>query len=541
MDESDYDLIVIGGGHNGLVCAFELARAGRRVLVLERRGLVGGCAVTEELWPGYRVSTASYVVSLLLPEIEERMELKRHGYRVLPRSPSSFTPRQDGRYLMLGPDEEMTRQEIAKFSQHDAEAYPRYNRLLERIAECLEPVLNQTPPDLLPLPREWRQISLGKKLRDTKTGWSIYQALRQLGADMPEAIELLTGAARPVLDRWFESDVLKATLATDAIIGTFQPISAPGTAYVLLHHVMGAAGGARGVWGYVEGGMGGLTQAMAKACETVGVTIRTQAEVSSINVTDNRCGGVTLSSGEQLHSKAIASSVDANLTFNRFLDSRHLPDPFVRAVNRIDYSSASMKINLAVSELPDFTCLPGNSEVGPQHRGTIHIGCDLEYLERAFDDAKYGRPSERPVVEMTIPTSVDRTLAPDGHHILSLFVQYAPYQLAEGCWDDLKEEFADRCISEIVRFAPNVPDSIIHRQILSPADLERIYGLTGGNIFQGAMPLHQLFSMRPVAGWSDYRTPVNGLYLCGSAAHPGGGVMGACGLNAAREILRDGH
>ena len=543
MTESNqYDCIVIGGGHNGLVCAFELATAGRRVLVLERRDVVGGCAVTEELWPGYRVSTASYVVSLLLPEIEEKMQLARHGYRVRPRNPSSFTPLEDGRFLLLGPDEESNRREISKFSEADAEAYPRYNALLERIAECLEPTLNQTPPDLLPLPRDWRRIGLGKRLRDLGAARSLYSALRSLGEDMPEAIEILTGAARPILDRWFESDVLKATLATDAIIGTFQPISAPGTAYVLLHHVMGSSGGARGVWGYVEGGMGGLTQAMSTACQEAGVEIRTGAEVASIQVDGGGASGVVLSSGEQISARTVASNVDAHLTFERFLEPVHLPESFQNAVARIDYSSASMKINLAVSELPDFTCLPGNSEVRPQHRGTIHIGCTIDYLERAYDDAKYGQPSQRPIVEMTIPTSVDRTLTPEGHHILSLFVQYAPYRLADGLnWDDLKDEFADRCVAEIARYAPNVPGSIEHRQVLSPVDLERVYGLTGGNIFQGAMPLHQLFSLRPVAGWSDYRTPVDGLYLCGSAAHPGGGVMGACGLNAAREMLRDGR
>ena len=542
MSTTPYDCVIIGAGHNGLVCAFELARVGKRVLVLERRSIVGGCAVTEELWPGYRVSTASYVVSLLLPEIEERMELKRHGYKVLARNPSSFTPLEDGRYLLLGPDEERNRSEIAKFSEKDAEAYPRYNRLLEQIAECLEPVLDKTPPDLLPLPTDWRSIPLSKKFRDAKTGYSIFQALKSLGSDMPEAIEVLTGAARPILERWFESDVLISTLATDAIIGTFQPISAPGTAYVLLHHVMGSAGGARGVWGYVEGGMGGLTNAMAKSCENTGVEIRTNAEVASIQVAGGKACGIVLSSGEEIATKSIASCVDANLTFNRFLDEKHLPENFLSAVRRIDYASASMKINLAVSELPDFTGLPGNAEVGPQHRGTIHIGCSVNYLERAYDDAKHGRPSVRPVVEMTIPTSVDRTLTPNGHHILSLFVQYAPYKLADGLeWNEsLKNEFADRCVAEIARFAPNVPSSILHRQILSPVDLESVYGLTGGNIFQGAMPLHQLFSLRPVAGWSDYRTPVEGLYLCGSAAHPGGGVMGACGLNASREMLRDG-
>ena len=375
MAATRYDCVIIGAGHNGLVCAFELALAGKKVLVLERRNVVGGCAVTEELWPGYRVSTASYVVSLLLPEIEERMELKRHGYKVLARNPSSFTPLEDGRYLLLGPDEELNRSEIAKFSEKDAEAYPRYNRLLERIAECLEPVLDKTPPDLLPLPADWRSIPLSKKFRDAKAGYSIFQALKSLGSDMPEAIEILTGAARPILERWFESDVLISTLATDAIIGTFQPISAPGTAYVLLHHVMGSAGGARGVWGYVEGGMGGLTNAMAKSCEETGVEIRTEAEVASVQVADGKACGIVLSSGEEISTKSVASCVDANLTFNRFLDEKHLPENFLSAVRRIDYASASMKINLAVSELPDFTCLPGNAEVGPQHRGTIHIGC----------------------------------------------------------------------------------------------------------------------------------------------------------------------
>ena len=536
-----YDCIIIGAGHNGLVTAGYLARAGWKVLVVEQRHLVGGACVTEEPWPGYKVSTASYVVSLLLPEIEKDLRLAEFGYKVLPRNPSSFTPFEDGRYLLLGPDQAQNRREIAKFSANDADAYPRYESLLERIAECLEPTLSTTPPDLLPLPDAWRRIGLGKRLRDYKRGYALFKALKKLGPDIPEAVEILTGPARAILDRWFESDELKATLATDAIIGTFQPISAPGTAYVLLHHVMGTAGGARGVWGYVEGGMGALTQAMARSAEAAGVDIRCNAPVQNILVRKGRVTGVRLASGEEVSARHVASNVDAHLTFEKLLNSDDLPAAFRAAVSRIDYSSASMKINLAVRELPDFTCLPGNKEVGPQHRGTIHIGATLDYLERAYDDAKYGRPSERPIVEMTIPTSVDRTMTPPGHHILSLFVQYAPYKLAPGPgWDDLKHEFADRCIAEIARYAPNVPGSILHRQVLSPLDLERTFGLTGGNIFQGAMPLHQLFSMRPVAGWSDYRTPVDGLYLCGSAAHPGGGVMGACGRNAALEMLRDG-
>lgn len=536
-----YDCIILGGGHNGLVTAFYLARAGWKTLVLERRPFVGGAAVTEEVFPGCKLSTASYVVSLLLPEIERDMRLKEFGYKVLPRVPSSFTPLEDGRSLLLGPDKEFNLREISKFSKRDAERYPKYESLLERVAECLEPVLAATPPDLLPLPSTWRKIGFGKKVRDLRQAWSLHSALKKLGADIPEALELLTGAARPILERWFESDVLKATLATDAIIGTFQPISAPGTAYVLLHHVMGTAGGARGVWGYVEGGMGGLTQAMARVAQAAGVEIRCDAEVKQILTRNGQVTGVGLTSGEEFSARTVASCVDAHHTFERFLEPTALPEDFREAVARIDYASASMKINLVVNELPNFTCMPTiNGEVGPQHRGTIHIGCTVDYLERAYDDAKYGRPSERPIVEMTIPTSVDKTLVPAGQHVLSLFVQYAPYKLATGTWDEIKEKFADRCIEEIARYAPNVPASILHRQVLSPVDLERVYGLTGGNIFQGAMPLHQLFSLRPVAGWSDYRTPVQGLYICGSAAHPGGGVMGACGRNAALEMLRDG-
>lgn len=535
-----YDCVIIGAGHNGLVCASDLAAAGWRVLVLESRHLVGGACVTEELWPGYRVSTASYVVSLLLPEIERDLQLARHGYRVLPRTPSSFTPTEDGRFLLMGPDAEATRREISKFSEADAEAYPRYEALLERVAERLEPVLSRTAPDVLPLPASWRPRGLGKRLRDTKTAWSLFQAMGHLEEDLPEAIELLTGAARPILDRWFESDVLKSTLATDAIIGTFQPISAPGTAYVLLHHVMGSSGGARGVWGYVEGGMGGLADALAAAARERGVEIRTESRVERIEVQGDRVTGVIVN-GQQIAARRVASNLDANQTFRRLLPDGTLPEGFRRAVDRIDYSSASAKINLAVSELPDFLCCPGHDSVGPQHRGTIHIGTGCEYLESAFDDARQGRLSSRPIVEMTIPTSVDTTLAPPGHHIISLFVQYAPYQLTEGDWDEAtRQTLYQRCLAEIARHAPNVPDSVLHHQILSPVDLERTFGLTGGNIFQGAMTLHQLFNLRPVAGWSDHRTPVAGLYLCGSAAHPGGGVMGACGRNAAREMRRDG-
>jgi phytoene dehydrogenase-like protein len=540
MSSPTSDVIIIGAGHNGLTAAAYLARAGKKVLVLERNAVVGGAAVTGEIAPGYRVSTASYLISLLLPEVERELELGRHGYKVLPRNPSSFTPLEDGRSLLMGPDAALNHREIAKFSARDAEAFPRYEALLNRIADCLEPAMMETPADLLPLPRHWRSRGFLDRLRHLRRGHKLYRALAKLGDDLPAAMEILAGAARPILDRWFESDTLKATLATDAIIGTFQPISAPGTAYVLLHHVMGRAGGARGVWGYVEGGMGALTQALAQSARAAGAEIRTDCPVAAIEATGGRATGVRLAGGEVLTARAVASNADAHVTFEKLLDARHLPQKFREAVARIDYSSASMKINLAVSELPDFTCSPGKAGPGPQHMGTIHVGATtLDDLERAYDEAKYFRPSTKPVIEMTIPTVLDRTLAPAGHHMVGLFVQYAPYRLAAGTWDALKDRFADRCIAEINRVAPNFAKSVLHREVLSPVDLERRFGLTGGNIFQGSMGLHQLFSLRPVPGWSDYRTPVRGLYLCGAAAHPGGGVMGAAGRNAAREMLRD--
>ncbi len=533
-----YDCIVIGGGHNGLITAAYLARAGKRVCVLERRELPGGCTVTEELWPGYRVSTASYVVSLLRPEIIRELKLKQHGLEILPRTPSSFTPLLDDRYLLMGPDMQATCREIAKFSRRDAEAYPRYSAWLERVAEKLEPVFGEPAPDPLPLPKSWRKIAVGKRIADTRRMWSLYQALEQLGDDLPESIELLAGAVRPILERWFEAEVLRATLATDGIIGAFSSISSPGTAYVLLHHVMGEAGGARGVWGYVRGGMGGLANALASVCRELKVDIVCNAAASRIVTRNGTVTGVATADHRFFEASVVASSIDANWTFLRLLEPDDLPKTFRSAIERIDYSSASAKINLALSEPPRFRACP-TSGIGPHHHGTMHIAPTLEYIEKAYTDALLGRPSEEPVLEITLPTSVDETLAPPGKHVMSMFVQYAPYSLKDGSWDDIKESFADRCVDVLARYAPNVPGAIEHRQVLSPVDLERIYGLTGGNIMQGAMPLHQLFFCRPVPGWADHRTPVRGLYLCGAASHPGGGVMGSCGKNAARAILRD--
>jgi phytoene dehydrogenase-like protein len=511
------------------VTAAYLARAGRRILVLERRELVGGCVVTEELWPGFKVSTASYVNSLFRPEIIRDLELKRHGFVMLPRSPSSFTPLPDGRYLLMGPDKEMTRREVSKFSDKDAVNLPKYEAMLERVADFLEPMLVQTPPNPWSLaPRNLAQLA--------RIAWQF----RRLGADRQRAVEILTGAANPILDRWFESEEVKTTISTDAIIGAMATPSMPGTAYVLFHHVMGECDGVRGVWGYVRGGMGTLANAIASAAKERGAEIKVSAPVSRIVVKDGRASGVALADGTELAADRVVSCVDADVTFLRLMDRKDLPADFVDSVKNLDYSSASCKINLALSEVPNFTCLPGSTP-GPQHRGTIHISPNRTYIEKAYDCAKYGYISENPVIEATIPSSIDDSLTPNGKHVMSMFTQYFPYKLAPdaGTLEENKMRYAERCIDIMTEYAPNFRKSVIAYQVLAPADLEKVFGLTGGNIMQGTMSLSSLSFMRPLPGYADYRTPVKGLYLCGAATHPGGGVMGACGYNAAREILKD--
>ncbi|HET9096885.1 MAG TPA: NAD(P)/FAD-dependent oxidoreductase [Candidatus Baltobacteraceae bacterium] len=523
-----YDAIIIGGGHNGLVAACYLARAKRKVLVLERRYIVGGACVTEErTFPGFKVSTAAYVNSLFRPEIIRDLRLRDYGFELLERNPASFSPFADGRYLMLGGSHEQNAGEISKFSKKDAQSYSKYEEMLMRVASVIEPTLVQTPPNVVkPGIADFLQLA------------SLGRSAHKLGSGIGEALEVLTGAARPILDRWFESEELKATLATDAIIGAFAAPSMPGTAYVLFHHVMGETNGKRGVWAYVKGGMGGLTQALAKAAADLGVEIRTDAEVAKILTSGGAVTGVALASGDEFHAKMVASNADANVTFNKLLDASEVPKPFHDAINRISYDSASAKINVALERLPSFTALPGH-EAGPQHRGTVHLCPDQDFIERAYDDAKYGQPSREPVVECTMPSSVDSTVAPPGKHLMSMFVQYAPYTIKTGQWDDAaKNAFADRCFDIVERYAPGFKDSVIDRQILTPRDLEATFNLTGGNIFQGAMNLDKLFMFRPAAGHAGYKMPVKGLYLCGSAAHPGGGVMGAPGWNCAREMLK---
>jgi phytoene dehydrogenase-like protein len=522
-----YDVIVAGGGHNGLVAAAYLARAGRRVLVCEARELVGGCAVTEEIWPGYRVSTASYLVSLMQQKVVDDLELPRYGYLVDAKDPAFFSAFPDGRHLFMWQDRARTLAEIAKFSKKDAERYPAYEEYLEGLARVIEELLLVTPPDFPP-------HGIAGKLEFVKLG----AKFRKLGkAEMLGLVKVFTASAADFLDEWFESEQLKVTLATDGVIGANGGPRSPGTAYILLHHCMGGVNGHRGLWGFVRGGMGAVSEAIAAAARAAGAEIRVNAPVAKILVKGNKARGVALASGEEIAAKAVASGIDPKRTFLRLMDRGDLPEDFVAALEKYRCEGTSCKINLGLSGLPDFTACPGAP--GPQHRATMHICPSVDYIERAWDDAKYGRPSERPLIEMTVPTMYDPTLAPAGKHIMGLFLQYAPYTLKGATWDAERDKFADRVIDIIAEYAPNIKDVIEHRQVLAPPDLEERFGLTGGNIFHGEMGVDQMFCFRPLAGWARYRTPVKHLYLCGSGAHPGGGVMGAPGHNAAREMLKD--
>ena len=520
-----YDAVIIGGGHNGLVTAAYLARAGRKVLVLERREMVGGCAVTEEIWPGYRVSTASYLTSLMQERIIDELELPRYGYQVDAKDPAFFSVFPDGRHFFMWQDRAKTLEEIAKFSKHDAEVYPAYEDQLERISQVVEGLLLTTPPNFPPQ-------GIGDFIEYLK----LAARLRGLGSrDTVALVKIFTQSAAEFLDEWFESEQVKVTLATDGVIGANGGPRSPGTAYILLHHCMGGVGGHRGLWGFVRGGMGAVSEAIAASAKAKGAEIRTNATVSRILVRDGRAWGVALESGEEIEAGMVASNLDPKLTFLWLLEERDLPSEFVEDIKTFRIEGTSCKINLALNGLPEFAAYPGAP--GPQHGATMHICPSIEYVERAWDDAKYGRPSERPLLELTIPTMYDPSLAPPGRHIMGIFLQYAPYTLRDATWDDLREPFGDRVINLIAEYAPNIHSIIEHRQVLTPLDLERRFGITGGNIFHGEMSLDQMFVMRPAAGWASYKTPIRSLYLCGSGAHPGGGVMGAPGYNCARAML----
>jgi phytoene dehydrogenase-like protein len=522
---ANYDVIVIGGGHNGLASAAYLARAGRKVLVLERRGVVGGAAVTEEVFPGFKYSVCSYVVSLLRPEIIRELDLPRHGLEILPLD-GTFTPLPDGDYLWRVNDHAKTRREIARHSKVDAEAYEEYGKAMIEMGRFVKPILDMTPPDPTSLdPRGLMDLLfLGRR----------FQALSD--QDKYNQVQLMTMSAIDFLNQWFETDVLKATMAASGIIGTFLGVRSPGTAYVLLHHYMGEIDGAFRSWGLSRGGTGAISNAIAAAAREAGAEIRTETAVAKIIVKDADAVGVVLANGDYVTADVIASSVDPNLTFLKMVGDEHLPGDFVEDIRRYKFRGSSGKVNLALDALPDFTALPG---AGAHLRGAVSISPSVAYMERAYDDAKYGRFSRRPYIDIVIPSLTDPSVAPPGKHVMSCFVQYAPYHLKEGTWDEQREAFGDTVVNTIAEYAPNFRDVILHRQVLTPLDLEREWGLTEGNIFQGELTLEQLFFLRPAPGWAQYRTPIHNLYMCGSATHPGGGIMGAPGRNAARAILKD--
>ncbi len=520
-----YDAVVIGGGHNGLVTAAYLAKAGKKVLVLERRHVLGGAAVSEEIVPGYRFSVFSYVVSLLRPEIIRELELPKHGLEILPLD-GTITP-LDGDSLWRVNDHGRTVRELRRWSLNDAEAYEEYGPLMAEMARFIKPILSIVPPDP------------GKiSVRD----WLPLTPLAKTFKDLPKRlqttfIQLMTMSAADFLDQWFETDPLKATMSASGIIGTFQGPRSPGTAYVLLHHYMGEIDGAFRAWGVPRGGTGSISDAIGSAALAAGAEIRTEAPVARIDVRGGRATGVTLESGEQIEAGIVLSSLDSRWTFIKLLEDGTLDPAFREEVLRYKYRGSSGKVNLALDGLPELACKPGTGE---WLRGAISFSPSLDYMERAYDDAKYGRPSRRPYIDMIIPTLVDPTMAPPGGHVMSCFVQYAPYRLAgDAIWDDAaRESFGQNVIDTIAERFPTIRQHIVGSQFITPKDIEDVTGLTEGNIFQGELSLEQLFFNRPVPGWARYRTPIRDLWMCGSATHPGGGIMGAPGRIAALEVLR---
>jgi phytoene dehydrogenase-like protein len=518
-----YDAVIIGGGHNGLVCAAYLARAGRRVVVLERRERVGGAAMSEEVFPGFRFSVFSYVVSLLRPEIIRELELPRHGLHILPLE-STLTPLQNGDYLAQWNDHDQNRRELARHSLRDAEAYDEFGLLLHQMARVIKPMLRMAPPDPASLhPRELLDVlRLGTYFRNL--GKKDFDALWKL----------LTMSSADYLDEWFETEALKATKSASGIIGTLLGPRSPGTAYVLLHHYMGELDGVFRAWGFAKGGNGSVSGAIAAAAQAAGAEIRTSAPVSQVLIERDRAVGAILEGGEEVRGEIVISSADPRRTFMSLVGEKHLPADFAESIRRFRFRGASAKVNLALGELPSFTCLPGR---GAHLRGAVSISPSVAYLERAYDEAKYGEFSRRPYMDIVIPSMLDPGMAPPGKHVMSIFAQYAPYDLKGGWTDERREAFGDAVIDTLSEYAPNLKSAILHRQVVTPADIERIVGLSEGNIFQGELSLQQMFFLRPAPAWSRYRTPIARLWQCGSGTHPGGGVMGASGRNAAFAIL----
>lgn len=520
-----YDAIVIGGGHNGLVNAAYLARAGKKVVVLERRELLGGAAVSEQLFPGFTFSVFSYVVSLLRPEIIRDLELPKHGMQILPLE-STVTPLPDGDYFAMWGDADLTRREICRHSPLDAEAVTEFGRLMSLMARAVKPILGMIPPDPTSLaPSDLRGLlKLGRHFRS-------------LGEEKFHALwKLMTMSSADYLDEWFECGPLKATKSASGIIGTFMGPRSPGSAYVLLHHYMGEIDGAYRAWGFCKGGNGTISNAIAAAARARGADLRTGSPVKQVLVKGGRATGVVLENGDEYHAPVVVSGLDARRTFLDLVDARELPDDLVAEIRRFRFRGSSGKVNLALSELPDFSCMPG---VGVQHKGAFSISPSVDYLERAYDDAKHGEFSRRPYMDIVFPSMIDPGMAPPGRHVASIFVQYCPYHVNGGWTDAKREAFGDVVVDTLAEYAPNLKRAILHRQVLTPADIEAKTGLSEGNIFQGELALQQLFFLRPAVRWAGYRTPIAGYYQCGSSTHPGGGVMGAPGKLAAERILAD--
>jgi phytoene dehydrogenase-like protein len=510
-----YDAIVVGSGHNGLIAAGYLARAGKKVLVLERRGVIGGATVTEEPWPGYRLSTCSYVCSLLLPEVIRDLELVRHGYRVRPIDPQYFVPFPDGRHIMSFLDGERTKAQIRKFSEKDAAAYDCYWEMWDRVVARMRPLLMGPPPTPEQLEAAF----------DGPEGEEDWQTLTRK-------------SIAELLEDFFEREEVKAPLCVGGVIGTNAGPRTPGTAYVKFHHILGNVDGHRGAWGYVEGGMGSVAGALAASAQAHGAEILTSAEVAEVEISDGAARGVVLHDGRSFKADVVLSNADPHRTYLGMVGEEHLPAELVEGLGRMRVRGSVVKVLLALGELPDFAAAPGK-EIGPQHTGGIVINPSVEYLQRAWEDCEAGRPSARPYMEGFIQSATERGLAPPGKHTLSLFCQYAPYELSEGGWKERRDEIGANIIRTFAEYAPNLPDAIEHVQVLGPPDIESVIGITGGNIFHGEILPHSMFDNRPVPGFSGYRAPIENLYLCGAGTWPGGAVLGAPGRNCARQVLAD--
>jgi phytoene dehydrogenase-like protein len=522
---TEYDAIVVGGGHNGLVNGAYLAKAGLRTLILERRHLVGGAAITEELYPGFHFTTFSYALSLLRPDIVQDLDLVKHGFLPI-EMPSSFAPMENGDYLLLGSDEDENIQEIRRHSKHDADAYERYEHDMSRVVQVVRPLLEKAPPDL------W-----GKTPEDAQALADLVSHLKGVEPKvLHDLVRLLTGSAADFLDDYFESDILKGYIASSGIIGTKVGPMSQGSGLVLLFHSMGEHDGEYGSWGFHKGGNGGFTQVVARAAQAYGAEIRLESPVDSVITKDGRAVGVALSDGTEFRAPVVVSALDPRRTFLEIVDRRELPGEFVEDITRFRFQGTSAKVNFALDSTPVFPALPDRID---QYGGFINIGPTLEYLERAYDDAKYGWYSSRPYIDGAIQSVIDPDMAPPGKHVMSCFIQYAPYKLKNGDWDAERDRFADTVQSTLESFFPGFGDLVLHREVVTPLDIERTVGLSEGNIFAGEFLAPQMYFFRPAPGWSQYRTPIDGYYQCGSGTHPGGCVMGAPGKLASQRILRD--